>query len=129
MPLMVRYSVILEVTDNQLTNFKTPQIANSTTTDFTQELGATVLIPAGTINYKIDSQGIDQLQMVFILADQDLEVKLVPTGGSLGATPGLTLMANKPNLISVRNIQEIYLSNSTSQAAKLTLQALGNDLP
>lgn len=126
--LTVRYSVVFEVTDGQLVNFKSPSISASTTTDFTQEIGMTILVPASTTDQQIYSQGIDQLQMVFFMADQELAIKLVPTSGSLGATPSLTLLANKPSLISVKNIKEIYISNAGTALAKLTLQAVGNDI-
>lgn len=126
--LTVKYAAILDVTDGSLINFRTQPVTVQTTTEFSQELGATVLVPINTINQQIYSQNIDQLQMVFLMADQELAVRLVPTGGALADTPALVLLANKPSLLSVKNIMEIYVTNSGTATAKLSVQAVGNDL-
>lgn len=128
--ITVKYAAILEVTDdpNSFINFATRPVILKTTTQFTQEMGATVRIPASAVNQQIYSQNIDQLQMIFLQCDKEVQIKLVPTGGSLGATPSLTMLAGMPTLLAVKNIMEIYVSNALTEVATLTVQAVGNDI-
>ena len=84
-----------------------------------------MVVPDGTVDEQISADGLQYLQVMFFYADQSMLVKLVPQGSTLSSTPGLLLMPGMPSLISVQNVQEIYVSNTSGQIGKLIFQAAG----
>ncbi len=127
--LLVKYAIVFDVTDGATTNFRTPTpVVVGQSLDFAQETGNTLLFAAGALDQEIHFNGIDRLQMIYLLADQALSVKIVPLGQSAATTTPLNLLAGKPSLLSFSNVVGIFVSNNTASQAKLTFQAVGNDI-
>lgn len=123
--LTTKYGINFQIIDGNITKFNSPQLPQQMTTQFTQEYGGTITIPDATVDLPFYSESIPLTQMLFMLADQALAIKLVPVGGSQGGTVPLTLLPNIPSLLSVGNIQAIFISNSTGQTSTLTLKGAG----
>lgn len=127
--LTTKFAITFNIMDGNYTKFNSPPQPIQQTTQFTQEFGGTILLPAATVDQAFSTENIFYTQMLFLLCDQEIQIKLVPVGGSLGATPALTLLSNIPSLLAVKNIQAIYLSNPTANLATLTLKGAGTAGP
>lgn len=123
--LTVKFAINFNIMDGLFTKFNSPQLPQQQTTQFTQEYGGTILVTNGTVDQVFSPENIFYTQMLFLLCDQPIQIKLIPTGGSLGGTVPLTLLPNVPSLLSVTNITGIYISNSTGNLATLTLKGAG----
>ena len=114
-----------KITDNTYTTFDTQPI-NLTVSTMTQLFQADVLVAQATVDRQISIQQIAQAQQLFFMADQAVELKLIPQGQTLPGVPvGLNLMPGVPSLLSVQNIVAIYVSNNSGQQARLIIQGAG----
>lgn len=123
--LTVKYGINFNIVDGNYVKFNSPQLPQQQTTQFTQEYGGTIILPDATVDQPFSPENIFYTQMLFMLCDQAIAIKLVPVGGTQGGTIPMTLLPNIPSLLSVGNIIAIYLSNSTGTAANLTIKGAG----
>jgi len=123
--LTVKYGINFSIIDGNLTKFNSPQLPQQQTVQFTQEFGGTITVADGTYQQPFSSENILTTQMLFMLCDQPIQIILVAQGGTLGGTAPFTLLPNIPSLLSVGNLDSIYISNSTGMQATLTLKGAG----
>lgn len=124
--LTVKYGVYFQITDGNYTKFLSPPQPTNQTTQFVQEFGGTITLADGTVDQLFNQENIPFTQMLFMLCDQAVQVKLVCTGGDVTTTQPMILMPNVPSLLSVSNIIGIYVSNNTGTLATLTLKGAGS---
>ena len=127
MALLVKTTLQYEITDGFLTNFKTGTVQDVDNINFQQGIQVSIDLPDQTLLQEISLQSIDVLQQFFILPNQDLRIYLVPQGSVVSDVPYLEFMANKPSLISLKNITQIFVTNVSGQSAHLTLMGVGKD--
>lgn len=89
-------------------------------------VGTTVNVAPGATDVQLSLEGMTEVDVVYLMAkNAGLTVKLVPVGGSLGTTPGYTLLTGCP-CIAPFEIEAVYVSNSGSGVAQLIYGAAGN---
>jgi hypothetical protein len=97
----------------------------STQTQFTQTFSADLLLDDATVDKQVSMQGAVRAQQLFLWSDQAVEIKLVVYGSNLASTRAFQLIPNVPSLMSVQNIAEIYVTNTTGLQAKVSVQGAG----
>ena len=109
------------------------------TTTYGEAVGHTIAIPANTADLTVDMTGVAEADMVYMQVLQPLAaspnppivvapflVKLVPVGGSAGATPWMEIAFRVPALIPFR-IAEIHVQNpDATSAVILQIGIVGN---
>jgi hypothetical protein len=123
--LIVNFAIEFKITDGYLVDFDPTMIPPVQTTIFSQDIGAIIEIPDGTLNQQISLQGIQNIQMLYFFADQAVGLKIIPSGGLLANAHDFILLPNFPSLISASNIQQLYVSNNSGQISKLTIKGCG----
>lgn len=96
------------------------------TSTYNESVGFTFDVPASAVDTQVSLGSLTSAELVYLMAKgTGLTVKLVPVGGSLGATPAHTIIANVPAVIPFK-IKEVYVSNPGVSAIKLVIGAAGN---
>lgn len=82
--------------------------------------GKTINVAASAADQQLNLDGVTSAAIIMIRSEgAAVSVKLVPTGGSLGATPALKLLQNVPLTLG-SDIMAVYFSNAdTLNAAKV----------
>ena len=125
--LLVKTKINFEILNGTISLFKTGDIAISNGTDFTQDFGNTFTVPNATIDLQITMEGVTHANQIFFLADQPLQLKLVPQGSVPGTTPPHTLYPGLPSLLSVQDVIGVYITNQTGQAAQFMIHGVGTN--
>ena len=124
MALVVKTKLNLSVMDKTITLFSSGDLMNTIQT-LNQDFGGDFSIPNGTTDMKVSFDGATQANQIFLLCDQSIDIKLVSQGQTVSSTQIITLYAALPSLLSVKNVVEIYVSNSTGTDAQLILEGIG----
>lgn len=128
MPIITKFNLEYEVKDGPAINFKTGP-TSGTSVQFTQGFGADILVQDGTSDLEISLQSVDRAQQVYVIADKAVRLKLVVQGQTLSSTPHFfTLIPNLPWFICAENIVGIYVSNTTGEVARVTVEGVGVDV-
>lgn len=98
---------------------------NSTLSQFTQTFSADMLLDTGVIDKQVSLQGANRAQQFFFWSDQATEIKLVIYGSNLASTYAFQLLPNVPSIMSVQNVTEIYVTNTTGVQARIVVQGAG----
>lgn len=124
-PLLVNSQISFTVSDGTIQLFKSGNIIKNDAGSYTQSFGDDFTIPDTTVDLQVTTEGVALCQLVFLLADQPLQVKLVPVGATAINTQPLTLTAGVPSLLAVQDLVGIYVSNASGTAAKLIVEGVG----
>lgn len=90
----------------------------------TQEFGAdAILLPSEALEISI--QGCTTAQQMFFMADQNIQIQLVPTGYTQLQTPPMILMASVPSVLAVTNIAQIFVNNTSGIVTKFIMNGAG----
>lgn len=125
-PLQVTQQVGLQILDGQIILFDSKVMKNTNGSQYIQSFGDKVVIPAGTLDLQLDTETVTRIQLLFVKSDQQLLLKIVPQGSVLGDVKGLTLAGSDlPSLLSLDNVNALYISNTGADPASLTFYGAG----
>ena len=127
--LQVTTQISLQVLDGMLVSFDSKLIKNINGNQYLQSFDDIITLPPATVDLQISTETVTNIQLLFMMSDQQLTVKLQPQGALLSDVQALTLAgANLPSLLAVNNLIAIYVSNPTANPAKLTVCGAGSVL-
>lgn len=93
---------------------------------YNESTGYTFDVPAAAVDTQVSLGSLTSAEMLYLMSKgTGLLIKLVPVGGSLGATPACVMIANAPCIIGFK-IASVYVSNPGVTAIKLVFGAAGN---
>lgn len=130
-PLLVTTQVSMQVLDQSSTTsgmvaFDSKLIKNINGNTYTQTFDDSIILPPGTTDLRIDSETINNIQMLFLMSDQSVTIKLIPQGGTIGQVLPIPLAGNNlPSFMALNNIIEVYVSNPTLNPARFTFCGAG----
>lgn len=126
MSLTVTESINLEVVDERRIIFTTAADRKVTQTGFDELFSARVDVPASTTLYKLPLGGIEESYKLYFRTTKAMTMKLVPVGGSEGATPLVELIPDTPNYVGFK-LAEVWIGNPNAEAALLTIASVGKN--
>lgn len=131
MPLRVYAQANVLISQDNVANPQEPTFGSGSKTfidaaTYAASAGTTVNVAAGATDVQLSLEGMAEADLVYLMAKSTgLSVKLVPVGGSLGATPAYVMLLGCPCILPFK-ISEIYVSNSGGSPGQLVFGAAGN---
>lgn len=126
MALTVKSSVRFEIKDGLQVIFQSGQRENSDAT-LTEYFGGKFDLPAGSVDTQIPMFGVTNGKRLFLIATQDIRIKVVVNGFSASTTPPLSIPANAPFIIATQDVVGLFVSNTGSESAIVVLAGAGDD--
>jgi len=112
--------------DGNLIGFDSRLIRTHNANQYLQAFDDIITIPPGTVDLQINSETITNIQLLFMMSDQMITVKLQPLGAALSNVQPITLAGNNvPSLLGVNEIIGVFVSNPTINPAKFTFCGAG----
>jgi hypothetical protein len=91
--------------------------------DLVENSGTRFLIADGTIDQSIGLTTVNAAQIIFIMADGELIIKIV---NSAGTSQALTLVPDRPSIFHLKDITDILVTNNTGDQIKGKFFSVGD---
>lgn len=131
MALKVSVTVNVKVSRDNVPNpqelsFSSGEKNKTDTSTYSESAGFTFhLATSDTADTQLPLGSLAECDVLYILSPAAITIKPVPTGGSLGATPAYTLVADVPLVLPVK-LSALYVANPTGSAVDIVVGAVGN---
>jgi hypothetical protein len=124
-PVMCRIKMHLDIKSGRIKLFESEKLDLLLQNVFQGDFGGFTPIPAFAVDQQVSLQGLVHAQIIFFMADQPIQIKLVPEGSTVLNTQAITLYQGVPSLLSATNISGIYVSNPTNTVSNLVIAGTG----